>query len=334
MKMKAAVIILNWNGERLLQEFLPSVIANTNPRLASIVVADNASTDGSVALLRERFPEVELLLLDENYGFAGGYNRAIAAREEEVVVLLNSDVEVAAGWLEPLLAALEADRRLVAVQPKIRSYRDKTSFEYAGACGGFIDYLGFPFCRGRVLGVIERDEGQYDDVREVFWCSGAALCIRREDYLAAGGLDERFFAHMEEIDLCWRIRNRGGILKVCPQSVVYHLGGASLPMNHPRKLFLNYRNNLLMLYKNLSPKAWRRVAWRRCMLDWAAAVLFLLKGERKNVVAVFQARHEFARMKKFYRQPSATPHDACIYPHSLVFRYYFRRLRIFSRLWE
>ena len=334
MKMKAAVIILNWNGERLLQEFLPSVIANTNSRLASIVVADNASTDGSVALLRERFPEVELLLLDENYGFAGGYNRAIAAREEEVVVLLNSDVEVAAGWLEPLLAALEADRRLVAVQPKIRSYRDKTSFEYAGACGGFIDYLGFPFCRGRVLGVIERDEGQYDDVREVFWCSGAALCIRREDYLAAGGLDERFFAHMEEIDLCWRIRNRGGILKVCPQSVVYHLGGGSLPVNHPRKLFLNYRNNLLMLYKNLSPKAWRRVAWRRCMLDWAAAVLFLLKGERKNVVAVFQARHEFARMKKFYRQPSATPHDACIYPHSLVFRYYFRRLRIFSRLWE
>lgn len=334
MKMKAAVIILNWNGERLLQEFLPSVIANTNPRLASIVVADNASTDGSVALLRERFPEVELLLLDENYGFAGGYNRAIAAREEEVVVLLNSDVEVAAGWLEPLLAALEADRRLVAVQPKIRSYRDKTSFEYAGACGGFIDYLGFPFCRGRVLGVIERDEGQYDDVREVFWCSGAALCIRREDYLAAGGLDERFFAHMEEIDLCWRIRNRGGILKVCPQSVVYHLGGGSLPMNHPRKLFLNYRNNLLMLYKNLPLKAWRRVAWRRCMLDWAAAVLFLLKGERKNVVAVFQARHEFARMKKFYRQPSATLHDACIYPHSLVFRYYFRRLRIFSRLWE
>ena len=334
MEMKAAVIILNWNGDRLLQEFLPSVIANTNSRLASIVVADNASTDGSVALLRERFPEVELLLLDENYGFAGGYNRAIAAREEEVVVLLNSDVEVAAGWLEPLLAALEADRRLVAVQPKIRSYRDKTSFEYAGACGGFIDYLGFPFCRGRVLGVIERDEGQYDDVREVFWCSGAALCIRREDYLAAGGLDERFFAHMEEIDLCWRIRNRGGILKVCPQSVVYHLGGGSLPMNHPRKLFLNYRNNLLMLYKNLPSKAWRRVAWRRCMLDWAAAVLFLLKGERKNVVAVFQARHEFARMKKFYRQPSATPHDACIYPHSLVFRYYFRRLRIFSRLWE
>ena len=334
MKMKAAVIILNWNGERLLQEFLPSVIANTNPRLASIVVADNASTDSSVALLRECFPEVELLPLDENYGFAGGYNRAIAAREEEVVVLLNSDVEVAAGWLEPLLAALEADRRLVAVQPKIRSYRDKTSFEYAGACGGFIDYLGFPFCRGRVLGVIERDEGQYDDVREVFWCSGAALCIRREDYLAAGGLDERFFAHMEEIDLCWRIRNRGGILKVCPQSVVYHLGGGSLPMNHPCKLFLNYRNNLLMLYKNLPSKAWRRVAWRRCMLDWAAAVLFLLKGERKNAVAVFQARHEFARMKKFYQQPSATPHDACIYPHSLVFRYYFRRLRIFSRLWE
>ena len=267
--MKAAVIILNWNGEKLLQDFLPSVIKNTNPALGKVVVADNASTDRSLEVMRAQFPEVEVVVLDKNYGFAGGYNRVIAGREEDVVVLLNSDVEVAEGWLEPLLEALEREERLVAVQPKIKSYRDKDYFEYAGACGGFLDYLGFPFCRGRILNDVEKDEGQYDDEREVFWCSGAALCIRRRAYLDAGGLDERFFAHMEEIDLCWRLRNQGAVLKVCPRSVVYHLGGGSLPMNHPRKLFLNYRNNWLMLYKNLSPKAWRRIIWRRRLLDLA-----------------------------------------------------------------
>lgn len=332
--MKAAVIILNWNGEKLLQDFLPSVIKNTNPALGKVVVADNASTDRSLEVMRAQFPEVEVVVLDKNYGFAGGYNRVIAGREEDVVVLLNSDVEVAEGWLEPLLEALEREERLVAVQPKIKSYRDKDYFEYAGACGGFLDYLGFPFCRGRILNDVEKDEGQYDDEREVFWCSGAALCIRRRAYLDAGGLDERFFAHMEEIDLCWRLRNQGAVLKVCPRSVVYHLGGGSLPMNHPRKLFLNYRNNWLMLYKNLSPKAWRRIIWRRRLLDLAAVGMFLLKGEMRNVSAIVEACREFRSMKKYYIPPLRSGKDSCIYPRSLVFQYYFRRVRIFSCLWE
>lgn len=202
---RVAVIILNWNGEKLLREFLPSVVKYTDPGLGRIVVADNASEDDSVRILEQEFPEVELIRFSQNHGFAGGYNRAVGLVPEEIVVLLNSDVEVAPGWLEPLVALLDEEPGIAAVQPKILAYTNRNHFEYAGACGGFIDSLGFPFCRGRILNVTEEDRGQYDEVREVFWCSGAALCIRRESYLQAGGLDERFFAHMEEIDLCWRI---------------------------------------------------------------------------------------------------------------------------------
>ena len=274
---RVAVIILNWNGEKLLREFLPSVVKYTDPGLGRIVVADNASEDDSVRILEQEFPEVELIRFSQNHGFAGGYNRAVGLVPEEIVVLLNSDVEVAPGWLEPLVALLDEEPGIAAVQPKILAYTNRNHFEYAGACGGFIDSLGFPFCRGRILNVTEEDRGQYDEVREVFWCSGAALCIRRESYLQAGGLDERFFAHMEEIDLCWRIRNRGYALKVQPASVVYHLGGGSLPMNHPRKLFLNYRNNLLMLYKNLSPREWKSKSRKRRVLDFMAWVMFLVE---------------------------------------------------------
>lgn len=331
---KAAVIILNWNGEKLLKEFLPSVIENTNPEIGKVIVVDNASSDASVKVMQHEFPEVELMCFDTNYGFAGGYNKAIEKVEEGIVVLLNSDVEVAPGWLEPLVRLLERAPEVVAVQPKIKAYRQKTKFEYAGACGGYIDSLGFPFCRGRVLDVTEEDHGQYNDIAEVFWCSGAALCIRRQKYIEAGGLDERFFAHMEEIDLCWRLRNRGGRLKVCPEAVVYHLGGGSLPMNHPRKLFLNYRNNLLMLYKNLSRKQWKKVAWRRRCLDFAAMMLFLLKGEMANVRSVIQAYQEFARMKKNYSQPEIGHQDPCIYSGSIIFQYYFKQNKIFSRFWK
>lgn len=332
--MKVAVIILNWNGEKLLQEFLPSVVRNTNMELGKVVVVDNASSDGSAELMHTSFPEVEYVQLDENYGFAGGYNRAIALRKEEVVVLLNSDVEVAEGWLEPLLALLEEEPDVVAVQPKIMSYKDKMRFEYAGASGGFIDYLGFPFCRGRILDALETDSGQYDDNREIFWCSGAALCIRRDAYMQVGGLDERFFAHMEEIDMCWRLRTAGGKLKVCPNSVVFHLGGGSLPMNHPRKLFLNYRNNLLMLYKNLNGREWQRVRWQRWFLDGAAMSMFLLKGEWANVKSVIQAYREFRLLKKYYKHGLGTRRDVCIYPYSLIFRYYFKGIRTFSDLWK
>ncbi len=332
--MKVAVIILNWNGEKLLQEFLPSVIRNTNPEIGKVIVVDNASSDGSATMMHTMFPEVEYIQFDNNYGFAGGYNRAIAMQGEEIVVLLNSDVEVSEGWLEPLVDLLEKDHNVVAVQPKIKAYKDKKCFEYAGACGGFIDYLGFPFCRGRILGTLETDEGQYNDVREVFWCSGAALCIRREAYMQVGGLDERFFAHMEEIDMCWRLRNAGRKLNVCPDSVVYHLGGGSLPMDHPRKLFLNYRNNLLMLYKNLSRCEWKRVCWQRWFLDCAAMLMFLFKGEWSHVKSVIQAYREFLLLKKHYKHGVGTRRDACIYPRSLIFRYYFKRVRTFSELME
>lgn len=332
--MRVAVIILNWNGEKLLQQFLPSVLKYTPSSLGKVVVVDNGSTDHSLEMMNECFPGVELMVFDHNYGFAGGYNRAIALREEEIVVLLNSDVEVTEGWLEPLVELLDKQPEVVAVQPKIKSWTDKERFEYAGACGGFIDYLGFPFCRGRVLDVTEVDDGQYDDEAEVFWCSGAALCIRREAYLKAGGLDERFFAHMEEIDLCWRLRNAGEMLKVCPRSVVFHLGGGSLPMNHPRKLFLNYRNNLLMLYKNLCRERWRVVALRRLFFDGAAFILFLLKGEWANAKAVINAYKEFRIMKRNYTQEKMPHNDVCIYPHSLIFKYYFGKIRTFAGLWN
>lgn len=219
---RIAVIILNWNGKKLMQDFLPSVVKYTDPAIGRVVVADNASTDGSVEWLAERFPAVEVIRFEENYGFAGGYNRAIDQVDEEIVLLLNSDVEVTERWLEPLLEILDGDPKIAAVQPKIKSWKEKEKFEYAGACGGYIDKWGFPFCRGRILDVTEEDRGQYDSLAEIFWCSGAAMCIRREVYRNAGGLDELFFAHMEEIDLCWRIRNAGWSLKVNPQSVVYH----------------------------------------------------------------------------------------------------------------
>ena len=332
MNKRVAVIILNWNGEKLLREFLPSVIRNTNPELGRVIVVDNHSSDNSWGCLEREFAGVERVLFEDNFGFAGGYNRAIGMIEAEYVVLLNSDVEVAPGWLEPLVDALDRDRQVVAVQPKILAYREKGKFEYAGASGGFIDYLGFPFCRGRVLDSTEFDTGQYDDEKEVFWATGAALCIRREQYLASGGLDEVFFAHMEEIDLCWRLKNSGYILKVVPSSVVFHLGGGSLPMNHPRKLFLNYRNNLLMLHKNLGGASREKVFFIRSLLDCMAGMLFLLKGEFSNTRSIMQAYKAFRKMKKKYPVPTDAGSRAGIYPRSIVLDYFLRGKKKFSDL--
>lgn len=332
MGNRVAVIILNWNGEKLLREFLPSVVRNTNAELGRVVVVDNHSTDGSWKCLEKEFPEVERVLFEENFGFAGGYNRAIEMIEAEYVVLLNSDVEVAPGWLEPLVAVLDRDEKVVAVQPKILAYREKDKFEYAGAAGGYIDYLGFPFCRGRMLDTTERDNGQYDDEVEIFWATGAALCIRRERYCLAGGLDEAFFAHMEEIDLCWRLKNEGGVLKVVPTSVVFHLGGGSLPMNHPRKLFLNYRNNLLMLYKNLGEKQRSKVFFIRGLLDMMAAGLFLLKGEFTNARSVIRAYKAFYKMKKTYGKKENPVDITGIYQQSIVLAYFLRGKKKFSDL--
>ncbi len=332
MAKRVAVIILNWNGEKLLREFLPSVVKNTNTDLGRVVVVDNHSTDGSWICLEQEFPDVERVLFEDNFGFAGGYNRAIEMIEAEYVVLLNSDVEVAPGWLEPLVAVLDRDERVAAVQPKILAYRDKKKFEYAGAAGGYIDYLGFPFCRGRVMDTTEQDDGQYDDEVDVFWATGASLCIRRDVYRATGGLDEAFFAHMEEIDLCWRLKNGGYTLKVVPSSVVYHLGGGSLPMNHPRKLFLNYRNNLLMLHKNLCAKQRKKIFFARVLLDTMAGGLFLLKGQWSNTRSVIRAYKAFREMRKAYPVPESSMSLSGIYPRSIVLDYFLRGKKKFSDL--
>lgn len=329
---RVAVIILNWNGEGLLRRFLPSVLRYTPSELGKVIVADNCSSDGSLQLMEQEFPETEVMLFDKNYGFAGGYNRAIARVESEYVVLLNSDVEVAPGWLEPLIGMMDADIQIAAVQPKIKSYREKEKFEYAGACGGYIDRYGFPFCRGRILDITEKDRGQYDRPCEVFWCSGAALCIRRALYLQEGGLDEHFFAHMEEIDLCWRLRNRGYTLKVQPISVVYHLGGGSLPMNHPRKLFLNYRNNLLMLYKNTAPRTRRKILFSRVVFDSCAFFIFLLKGQWANACSVKKAYDSYRKMKREYQPMNPERKDPCIYARSIVWARMIKRIKTFEGL--
>ncbi len=284
----------------MLRSFLPSVIHYSDRDDVEICVADNGSTDTSVAMLQEEFPAVRLILLDENHGFAEGYNLALNKVKAEYVVLLNSDVEVTEHWLEPLVAYMDAHPEAAACQPKIRSWRQKQMFEYAGAAGGYIDCYGYPFCRGRVMGMTEKDEGQYDTVAPVFWATGAALFIRLKDYTDVGGLDARFFAHMEEIDLCWRLRSRGRGIVCIPQSVVYHVGAATLKKESPRKTFLNFRNNLIMLYKNLPSEELSKVMRIRMILDYIAAFQFLLKGQLGNAKAVVHARKEYKRLRSYF----------------------------------
>ena len=295
---KVAVVILNYNGEEMLRRFLPTVLENTPG--ADVVVVDNASTDSSVALVKERFPAVRLIAFDRNYGFADGYNKAMTMVDAEYVLLLNSDVEVTPGWLEPLVAALDADADVAACQPKVLDYKHKAFFEYAGAAGGFIDRYGYPFCRGRIFDTVEEDKGQYDDVSDIFWATGAAMLVRTAVYREAGGLDGAFFAHMEEIDLCWRMRARGHRIVCVPQSWVYHVGGATLSAANPHKTYLNFRNNLLMLYKNLPENELGSVMRVRRVLDYVAACKFALTGELRHCKAVFRARRDFRRMKKEY----------------------------------
>ncbi|MFR9503165.1 MAG: glycosyltransferase family 2 protein [Rikenellaceae bacterium] len=294
MEAQQAIVILNWNGERHLAEFLPSVVKYT-PSSTDIVVVDNGSSDHSVHMLQSDFKSVKVVELNQNYGFAGGYNIALSSLEYDFVVLLNSDVEVSEGWSEPLFDALRADHSLAAVAPKLLSYEDKSYFEYAGASGGYIDYLGYPFCRGRILQNIERDLGQYDDRRDVFWVSGAAFACRLSTFKEVGGFDEDFFAHMEEIDLCWRFALAGYRVEVIPQSVVYHLGGGTLNSSSPRKTYLNHRNNLAMLYKCSLCKQRVVVAVVRPFLDLLAAFSYLLKGEIGNFKAVFGAYCNFIK---------------------------------------
>ena len=329
---KIAVIILNWNGEDLLRKFLPSVCAHTNANIADVIVVDNGSDDNSVEVLKQEFPQVKTLLFPQNYGFAAGYNKALEMLDYKYAVLLNSDVETTPHWLEPLLEFAEGNLDVAACQPKIKSLRKREEFEYAGAAGGFIDRYGYPFCRGRIFNTLETDRGQYDDICDIFWASGAALFVRSEIYKKVGGLDPSFFAHMEEIDLCWRLKNGGYTLKVVPSSVVYHLGGGSLPMNHPRKLFLNYRNNLLMLHKNLCAKQRKKIFFARVLLDTMAGGLFLLKGQWSNTRSVIRAYKAFREMRKAYPVPESSISLSGIYPRSIVLEYFLRGKKKFSDL--
>ncbi|MEG1622130.1 MAG: glycosyltransferase family 2 protein [Alistipes sp.] len=290
--MVSKIILLNWNGRAQLQRFLPSVVAAA-PVGVGIVVADNGSTDDSVAYLKREFPTVERICLDRNYGFAEGYNRALAQVEADNFILLNTDVETPCGWIEPLLETLERHPETAAVAPKLHAIADRTRFEYAGASGGFIDFLGYPFCRGRILQTIEQDNGQYEQEREVFWVSGAAFCCRAKVFRQLGGFDADFFAHMEEIDLCWRMQIAGYTLRIVPQSCVYHVGGGTLATGSPQKVFLNHRNNLAMLYKCASIPQRLTVSVVRPLLDLATAASYLFQGRGDCCRAVFRAWYEF-----------------------------------------
>ena len=301
-----AIVILNWNGKHYLEQFLPSVLATSyaNYRL---VVADNGSTDDSLAFLRSRFPQVELLELDRNYGFAKGYNEALKRVEADYYLLLNSDVEVSSGWLEPMVGLLEQDPKNAACQPKLLAYRNKNAFEYAGGAGGWLDSYGYPFARGRIFDICELDKGQYNDTAEVFWASGAALLIRSHVYHELGGFDDFFFAHQEEIDLCWRIQLAGYRIFCCPQSVAYHVGGGTLPRGNSRKTFLNFRNNQVMLWKNLP---WSEKWWKvpfRLSLDQVSALKGLISGDGGYFLAIIKAHLAFLRWLFLGKEKSKVP---------------------------
>ena len=299
---KLSVIILNWNGRRMMERFLPSVVSNTRGDEVRLIVADNGSTDDSVEWLQANFPYVEVIKLDSNYGFAGGYDRVIRMVESEYVLLLNSDVETPPGWWQPLLAFMESNPQAGAVQPKILSFRDRKKFEHAGAAGGLLDRLGYPYARGRVLMWVEEDRGQYDSpqVTEVAWASGAAMLARRKAYLEAGGLDELFFAHMEEIDLCWRMVIAGYKIYSISNSFVFHYGGGSLAYGNPRKTYFNFRNNLLMLHKNLPRGRGKRLLFVRRLADTLGFLFFVARGKWADAGAVIRAHRDFRRLRGNY----------------------------------
>lgn len=333
---KVAVVILNWNGAELMKRFLPSVLKYTKGR---VYVADNASSDHSLEMLRKNFPDVRTVCLDKNYGFAEGYNQALASIEAEYYILLNSDVELRSEWVTPMLEYMEAHPQVAVCQPKILSQVASDSFEYAGASGGFLDALGYPYCRGRIFDTVEKDCGQYDNVMPIFWATGAAMMVRAKVYKDNGGLDGRFFAHMEEIDFCWRLRSRGYGIVCIPSSVVYHVGGGTLPQKNPRKTFLNFRNNLYMLYKNLSDEQLNSVMRLRILLDILAAFQFLLKGEYGSFKAVFEAYNVFFRNKKqFLRSRRENVSKTILktipeqFPYSILWEYYVRRHKTFIEI--
>lgn len=321
---KVAVVILNYNGREFLRKFLPNVLERTKGD-AEVWVADNNSLDGSIDIMREEFPHVKVIENHYNAGFAGGYNMALQKIEADYYVLLNSDIEVTHGWIRPVIRLMETDPAIAACQPKILSYDERSEFEYAGASGGFIDKYGYPFCRGRVFQLLEKDEGQYDDATDVFWASGACMFVRADLYHEMGGLDDDFFAHMEEIDLCWRLKNEGYRIMVCPESVVYHVGGGTLPKKSARKTYLNFRNNLSLLYKNIPRNRLFFAFLFRFILDGVAALKFLLEGGMQDFVAVLEAHIYFYRnlgklkqKRKSLKQGKVSE----IYNRNIVFDHY------------
>lgn len=317
MRTKLAIVILNYNTAHLLPDYLLSVVEYSPD--CEIVFADNGSSDNSVEYVKTYFPTIRILQFETNYGFTGGYNRALQDVDADCYCLLNSDVEVSPNWTKRPLELLMENANIAACQPKILSYCDKSKFEYAGAAGGYIDYLGYPFCAGRLFENIEEDKGQYEEEREVFWASGAALFIKAELYHRLGGLDERFFAHMEEIDLCWRLKNAGYTIYYTPQSQVYHLGGGTLNKTSARKTYLNFRNNLLLLYKNLPDKDLTGIIFKRKLLDFVAAAVFLVQGKPKELQAVWKAHRDFENMKQFYgREKTINNYPDCVYRKSIV----------------
>jgi GT2 family glycosyltransferase len=334
-----AIIILNWNGRKFLGQFLPSVIMYSDLPDVRIIVADNHSDDDSVEYIRENFPSVELLLFESNLGFAAGYKEALVQVDADYFVLLNSDVQVTPGWLEPMISLMEKDATIAACQPKIRSFGQKEYFEYAGAAGGFIDLFGYPFCRGRILDVIERDTGQYDDTGEIFWASGACLVIKSSCYFEAGGLDSMFFAHMEEIDLCWRLHNLGYKVYCVAGSLIYHVGGGTLPNNNPRKIYLNHRNNLYVLVKNLPLLLLLPVITVRMILDLLSALGYLVRGSKDFFVSVLKAHRDFIRNlpallgeRQVTKNLAGFGHAGKVYMGSILVDYFILGKRKFSQI--
>ncbi len=332
--LKVAVVILNWNGKKFLEEFLPLVVKNL-PEYAELIIADNDSSDDSVAFLMQEYPEIRIVQNKENGGYAKGYNDSLKLIDAEYYILLNSDIEVTKAWIEPVIDFMDKNQNVAACQPKIKSIHQKTHFEYAGAGGGFIDKYGYPFCRGRIFQEIEEDTGQYDNVTEVFWASGACMFVRAQIYHEMDGLDDDFFAHMEEIDFCWRAKNNGYQIYYIPQSVVYHVGGGTLPKSSPRKTYLNFRNNFFLLYKNVESKHLLFVFIWRLLLDGVAGVKFLLDGIFKDALYVIKAHFHFyaslgSLRKK--RKQLLQKQVGQIYQRNIVYEHFVKNIKYFSQL--
>jgi len=336
---KTAIVILNWNGLKYLKMFLGTVIKFSSGPETVIYIADNSSTDGSPEWVADNFKDIKLIRFDRNHGFAGGYNLALNQIDARYFVLLNSDIEVTEGWLHPLVSLMETNPDVASCQPKIKSYNRKDYFEHAGAAGGFIDRYGYPFCRGRIINIVEKDTGQYDSAMDIFWSTGACMIVRADAWKKCGGFDSAFFAHMEEIDLCWRFSKAGYRVSYIPESEIYHVGGGTLPYNSPFKVYLNFRNSLFLLYKNLPDKDLFRILFLRRLLDGLAALWFLVNGSLKSVGSVWQAHidyykslEELKEKRKVVKGLEKNHFPLHIMNKSIVFEFYARGNKTYSSL--